>query len=60
MTKIMKIKPLAQACAFILATGSLIGVSGIAMAAPTPADTLITNKVIVTYQDASGKICNFS
>jgi hypothetical protein len=55
MTKIMKIKPLAQACAFILATGSLVGVGGVAVAAPTPADTIIKNKVVVTYQDANGK-----
>jgi len=55
MTKIMKIKPLAQACAFILATGALVGVSSTAIAAPTPANTIIKNKVIVTYQDASGK-----
>jgi hypothetical protein len=48
----IKMKPLAQACAFALATGSLT--MGNAIAAATPAGSTISNKITVTYQDASG------
>jgi uncharacterized repeat protein (TIGR01451 family) len=53
MTKIIKMKPLAQACAFVLAASSLVTI-GSAVAAPTPAGTTISNQVTVTYKDAAG------
>jgi hypothetical protein len=55
MTKIIKMKPLAQACAFILATGSLVSMNN-AIAASAKAGSIISNKVTVTYQDANGKV----
>ncbi len=51
---IIKMKPLAQACALIFSLGSLV--TGEAIAAPhAPAGSSIVNQVTLTFKDAFGK-----